>query len=802
MREALARQGRAVFAAPPGSGKTTLLPLALLDEPWLGGRRILLLEPRRVAARASATRMASLLGEAVGDTVGYRIRFERRLSARTRIEVVTEGLLTRRLQDDPELPGVGLVIFDEFHERSLDVDLALALCLDARAAINPELRVLVMSATLDAARVARLLDDAPVIEARGRLFPVEVRYRPSRPGTPLEDAVVSAAGAALDETEGDVLAFLPGAREIRRTREQLQARRSDIVIAPLYGELSSAEQDAALRPDDAGRRKLILATNIAQTSLTVEGVAAVVDSGYARMARFDLGAGANRLETRRISRASAEQRSGRAGRLGAGLAYRLWSEDQQRALPAHDEPEIASADLTRFALELAAWGVRDPQALPLLDPPPAAAWSYAQTLLQGLGALDRSGHILDHGRKLLTFAATPRLAQLLLSAGDGVEASTAAWIATVIEARDSGAHDLATRLRQAVHGPGAARRAETVRQLLRSAASDADPNRIEEAALGRLVAGAFPERVARRRPGQDGVFLCADGGEARLPPGDALASHAWLAIAHWDPVSPRRIRLAAALSEAEARASAVVATQRVVRWDAQAEAVLAETQERIGAIVLTARPLRDLDAGERLAPMCEGLRRLGLDALPWTESDQQWRARVASLRAWRPDEAWPAMEDAALLAGLEDWLGPFLDGVTRREQLARVALSSALALMLDYPMQQALARLAPVDLAVPSGSRPRLRYALDGAPPVLAVKLQEMFGCEQTPRINDGRTPVVLHLLSPARRPLAVTQDLAAFWRGAYADVRKDMRGRYPKHPWPEDPLGAVPTARAKPRGT
>ena len=800
LREALARQGRAVFAAPPGSGKTTLLPLALLDEPWLRGRRILMLEPRRVAARASAARMAALLGEALGDTVGYRIRFERRVSAKTRIEVITEGLLTRRLQADPELPGVGLVIFDEFHERSLDVDLALALTLDARAAINPELRVLVMSATLDTARVAALLDEAPLVEAGGRQFPVELRYRPATPGADLGESVAAVASTALDQSSGDVLAFLPGAREIQRARRRLEAASVDALICPLYGELSSAEQEVALQPAAGGGRKIILATNIAQTSLTVEGVNTVVDGGYARVARFDLGSGANRLETLRISRASAEQRAGRAGRLGPGVAWRLWSADQHAALPAHDTPEILSADLSRFALELAAWGVSDPARLPWLDGPPAVRWNYARELLERLGAIDTDGRITPQGRRLLAVPAAPRLAHMLHASPDR---ATAAWVAALLDGRGAGPVDLELRLREAQHGPGSARLRDGVRQLMRQGEAGAGPDdRPNPAWLGLTVAQAFPERIARRREAQDGVFLCADGAEARLPAGDALARTDWLAIAHWDPAPPRRIRLAAILNEVDARSALPPARTRAVYWDVAAQAVVAEERELLGAIVLSAKPLGGAAGNEVGAAMVEGIRRLGIDCLPWTEASRQWQARVESLRRWRPDEDWPMVDDASLLDSLDDWLLPYLSGMSRREHLARLDLRTILESRLDYSMQQALLRLAPTGIPVPSGSRPGLEYFADGASPVLAVKLQEMFGGTETPRVNDGRTPVSLHLLSPARRPVAVTQDLAGFWLGAYHDVRKDLRGRYPRHPWPEDPLAANPTARAKPRGT
>ena len=815
LRQALAMPGgRAVLAAPPGSGKTTVVPLALLAEPWLHGRKIVMLEPRRVAARASAARMASLLGEKSGETVGYQVRFDKRIGPETRIEVITEGLLTRRLQADPELPGVGLVIFDEFHERSLDADLALALTLDAAASLNEDLRVLVMSATLDIERVSALLGGAPIVTASGRMFPVEVRFAPPRPGTSTDVAVADACAAALAERDGDVLAFLPGGREIRGAQRILESRLgAGVAVHPLYGDLSSAEQDAALAPDRAGRRKVILATNIAQTSLTVEGVVTVVDSGLARVARFDLGAGANALELQRISRASAEQRAGRAGRLGPGVAVRLWSRDQHGQLPAHDTPDILAVDLSRLALELAVWGVADPAALALMDPPPAAAWSQAREVLSAIGAVGEAGvdgRITDHGKALARLPAAPRIAHMLMVAKAAGLAGTAAWTAAVLDERDGGA-DLAQAVRNAHAGrvdAGALRRMrETVRQLLRLVDED-DRSAVDVDAIGRIVAMAYPERLARRRAdtrnARDVGYLCADGGEARIAERDLLAASEWLAIAHWEPGSPRRIRSAAGLSEREVMADQVARIVNVadVAWNEQQQAVLAERQMRLGAIVLERKPINQPDGERQRAAMIEGIRSLGIAALPWGDGARQWQARVASLHAWRSGEDWPDVSDQALEATLEDWLTAYLPGITRREHLARLELAGILNGLLDYPRQQRLARLAPTHLDVPSGSRVALEYSADGAPPVLAVKLQELFGATQTPAVNEGRMPVSLHLLSPGRRPIQVTRDLAGFWDRTYDEVRKELKGRYPRHPWPDDPLAAAPTARAKPRGT
>ncbi|HUP92945.1 MAG TPA: ATP-dependent helicase HrpB [Solimonas sp.] len=832
LSRALADEGRAVLSAPPGSGKTTIVPLALLDEPWLRGKKIVMLEPRRVAARAAAARMASLIGEQAGATVGYQVRFERRISRDTRIEVITEGLLARRLQSDAELPGVGLLIFDEFHERSLDVDLALALALDARANLRPDLRILVMSATLDTQRVASLLGGAAIVEAGGKLFPVEVRHLPTGADEDAAESVAAGAIAALNASPGDVLAFLPGAREIRGAQRRLEARLgAQVRIFPLYGELSSEQQDAALRPAAGGARKVILATNIAQTSLTVEGVTSVVDSGLVRVARFDLGAGANRLETRRVSRASADQRAGRAGRLAPGLCLRLWGREQHGTLAAHDTPEILAADLSRFALELAGWGA-EPGALALLDPPPAVQWDYARALLAELGALDAGGRITPHGRELLRLPAAPRRGHMLLSAQAQGLAAAAAWVAAVLDERDGARSlDLAESVLAYVAGrsakrecrrpssplddagrgadPNAARRVrDAARQLLRLVEPDSEPpERIDEADVARIVSWAYPERIARRRPpvrGQrDIAYLCEDGGEARLPEAEPLAQSEWLVIAHWDPGPPRRIRAAVRAQEAQLLADHAARVRKVedVRWDAQTGAVVAEQQQRLGAIVLDSRPLRERAGPAVTGALVEGIRSLGLHALPWSAEARQWQARVLSLRAWRAGEDWPDVSDDALLATLEDWLAPHLAGLSRRDHLARLDLLRILDSRFDYKTQQRLQRLAPTHVEVPTGSRLRLDYQPPHAP-ALEVKLQEMFGCADTPAVNEGRTKIVLHLLSPAQRPIAVTQDLAGFWARGYLDVKKDMKGRYPRHPWPDDPLAAAPTRRAKPRGT
>jgi ATP-dependent helicase HrpB len=815
LRAALGNARRAVLSAPPGSGKTTLVPLALLDEPWLAGKKILMLEPRRVAARAAARRMASLLGEAVGETIGYQIRFERRVSPKTRIEVITEGLLTRRLQADPDLPNVGLMIFDEFHERSLDADLALALTLDARTNLNPDLRVLVMSATLDTGRVCALLDDAPLIESGGQLFPVDIHYAASSASVESHGELV-AAGAlrAFDERQGDILCFLPGAREIRNAHEQLSGRlRGAVAIRPLYGELSSEEQDLALQPDAEGRRKIILATNIAQTSLTVEGVDTVVDGGLVRVARFDLGAGANRLETRRVSRASADQRAGRAGRLGPGVCYRLWTRDQHASLPAHDQAEIRSVDLSRFALELLAWGARKPEDLRFLDLPADSHWRYAMERLLDIGAVDQSGHMTSHGRELMRMPTAPRIAHMLRTAMQAGIGDTAAWTAAALEERDAaGRSDLAEFVRQLAGGrvDAAQRRraADAARQFRHAAGiADSGPPILHDLDIARCVAWAYPERIAVRRDGarekQEVAFLCADGVEARIHERDPAAASEWLAIAHWEPGPPRRIRSAVALTRNDALRDQHerLQWQNVVRWSDKDQIVIAEQQRCLGAIIIDRKPLSVQDAGAAMAEaMLRGIRAIGEHALPWTDAARRLQARVESLRHWRSDEVWPDFSDAGLWQRLELWLAPHLGGITRREHLSRLDMLALLAAQLTYEQQQRLNKLAPTHIEVPTGSRIQLDYVPPG-PPTLAVKLQEMFGCQETPTVNAGRTKVILHLLSPAQRPIAITQDLAGFWAGSYADVRKDLRGRYPRHPWPDNPATATPTRRTKPRG-
>jgi ATP-dependent helicase HrpB len=821
LRRCLGAASAVVLHAPPGAGKTTGVPPALLAEPWLAGRSILMLEPRRLAARAAAQRIAALLGEPVGRTVGYRVRLESRVSSATRIEVVTEGILTRRLQGDPALEGVGLVIFDEFHERSLHADLALALCLDAQRALREDLKILVMSATLDTAAVAALLGGAPVVRSAGRSFPVEVHYLARDPHGDIAQTLAAGARRALREQSGDILAFLPGGREIRRARALLEEEvgGAGVALHALYGDLPRAAQELALQPDPQGRRKLVLATSIAETSLTIEGVRVVVDSGWSRNARFDPGSALTRLVTVRASRDAVEQRAGRAGRLGPGVCYRLWSEAAQHTLPERTTPEILAADLAPLALELALWGVSDPAQLAWLDSPPAGALAQARALLTELGALDPAGLITPVGKAMAALPVHPRLAHMLHEGRRLGLGGLACDLAALIVERDIltgergadvherlealDAYRRAGRAGASRHGadPGACAAVEQAsvhwRRLL-GVHPTPDPD-----AAGLLLAFAYPDRVAARR-GSDGErYLLAGGCGARLHRGDRLARHGYLVAAHLDAGTAEGvIHLAApvALDSLRAHLAERIAVDDAVYWDPQQQAVVARREERLGELVLASVPhgAAPASADPRVrAAMVEGVRRMGLASLPWTDAAREWQARVLSLRHWLAEEDWPDVSVGCLAATLEEWLAPHLEGITRAEHLKRLDLAAILQGRLDWRQRTRLEEAAPTHVQVPSGSRLRLQYR-PGEAPVLAVKLQEMFGAADGPRVACGRVAVTLHLLSPARRPIQVTQDLRGFWERTYAEVKKELKGRYPKHPWPDDPWAAVPTARTK----
>ncbi|MBI3804240.1 MAG: ATP-dependent helicase HrpB [Nitrospirae bacterium] len=824
LRQRLSAHSAVVLQAPPGAGKTTRIPQALLREPWLRDRSILMLEPRRLAARAAAARIAALLGESVGETVGYRIRFETKVSKKTRIEVLTEGILTRRLQSDPALEGVGLVIFDEFHERHLHGDLALALCLDSQRVLRDDLKLLVMSATLEGAAVASLLGDAPVITSQGRQFPVDIRYASRDPEGRLPQVVHQAVLQALDRDPGDLLVFLPGSSEIRRTQALLTPLLSPrrIELFPLYGDLPWEAQDRALRPTTGGR-KVVLATPIAETSLTIEGVGVVIDAGFVRVPEFDPARGLTRLTTKRISRASAEQRAGRAGRLGPGICYRLWSEATQRGLMAQPIPEIRTADLTPLALELAQWGVREADTLSWLDPPPQAALAQARRLLTELDALDEAGSITPSGRAMVAFPLHPRLAHMLSRAEARGFGRLACDLAALLSEREILVGDrrrscnLIDRLEAlrafreegragaASHGadPSACQRVEQAahqyQRLLRGQKTDAGRD-LEQAGL--LLAFAYPDRVAQQRAPGEVRYLLASGRGARLPEQEQRLRQPTLVVASLDAGEIEgAIYLAAAVEIDQLRQelAAHVRTEAVIRWDTRQQRVIALKEERLGELVIDSVPLSTPDRERLRGAMLEGVRQLGVAALPWGDEARDWQARVLSLRHWFPEEGWPDLSDVALGETLEEWLAPFLDRFTRREQLKQLDLLAALKARLDWNQGRRLEEGAPSHLTVPSGSRLRLEYR-PGEPPVLAVKLQEMFGLAETPRVAWGKVPVTLHLLSPARRPIQVTQDLRGFWERTYAEVKKELKGRYPKHPWPDDPWNAVPTRRLRPR--
>jgi len=845
----------AVLVAPPGAGKTTRVPLVLADEPWGEQRRILVLEPRRLAARAAAERMAKMLGERVGDTVGLRVRFGSKVSRRTRIEIVTEGVFTRLVLDDPMLEGVAAVLFDEFHERSLDADLGLALARDVQQGLREDLRLLVMSATIDGARVAALLDQAPVIAAEGRAFPVETRYV-GRDTRPIEPQIADAIGRATRAEPGSLLAFLPGAAEIRRTQALLEGRLEPTCdVVALYGVLAGDEQDRAIAPVARGRRKVVLATSIAETSITIEGVRIVIDSGLARVPRYEPDVGVTRLETVRVSRAAADQRRGRAGRTEPGICYRLWDEPQTAALEAYSRPEILSADLSGFALDLAAWGAA-PEKLAFLDPPPRLAFAEAQTLLIEIGAIDADGRITEEGRKLRRLPLPPRLARMVVDAAAEGTALLAAEIAVLIGERGLGgddtdlthrlealrrdrtprAHDaraMAQRWAETAEamlsphtqrnpsplvGQGGVggrevtregrsapvRSAPSARHLPTPTPSPSPQGGVEartggaELSVGALLALAYPERIAKNRGGGAGAFLLANGRGAQVDPASPLARTPFLAVAELaGSAATGRILLAApiTLAEIEARFAERIDTREEIAFDQATASLRARRQRRFGALVLSEQPMPAAANAAAARVLAEGAARLGVDRLPWTQALRQWRDRVAFLRRAEGAE-WPDLSDAALAADV-DWLAALFDGKTALAELPTDELEAALKSRLPYPLQRRLDAEAPTHFAAPTGTRVPINYDADGGPKV-AVRVQELFGVDRHPAIAGGKVPLLIELLSPAHRPVQMTRDLPGFWRGSYAAVRAEMRGRYPKHPWPDNPLAAAPTRRAK----
>ncbi len=804
----LAGNNAAVLVAPPGAGKTTRVPLVLLDAPWLRAKKIIVLEPRRIAARASAERMAHTIGERVGETVGYRVRFGSKVSRATRIEVVTEGIFSRQILDDPELSGVAAVLFDEFHERSLDADLGLALARDAQIGLREDLRILVMSATLDGARVAKLLGAAPVISSEGRAFPVETRYLGRKPDVPLERQMADAIATALRADPGSVLAFLPGAAEIRRTQNFLGERVHDasVEIVPLFGALDAAVQDRAIAPARPGQRKVVLATSIAETSLTIEGVRIVVDSGVARVPRYEPDIGLTRLETIRASRAAVDQRRGRAGRTEPGVCYRLWDEPQTASLAAYTQPEILSADLSSLLLDAAQWGVSDPTTLAFLDPPPAPALKEARDLLLELGALDGDGRITAEGQSLRALALPPRLARMIVDSHRLGAGEQAAEIAAVLTERGLGGDsvDLDARLDQFRRDRSA--RASSARSLAQRwasqvASTEGAPSEDASPSTGIMLALAFPDRVARNRG--NGSFVLANGRGAAVDQTSALARAPYIAVAELTGTAAQgRILLAAPIAQAdiEARFADHIESIDEISFDRGAMALRARRKRTLHAITLSEAPMALSPSAEIARALADGLIGSGLDRLPWSKPLKQWRDRVMFLRK-AGGEGWPDLSDDALAAQRQAWLVPALTDKTSLNQISTQDLSDALMMLLPWELRARLEREAPTHFEAPTGTMLAIDYEAEQGP-TIAVRLQELFGLNTHPSIAKGAVPLVLELLSPAHRPVQVTRDLPGFWRGSYAAVRSDLRGRYPRHPWPEDPASAMPTRRVKPRGT
>jgi ATP-dependent helicase HrpB len=808
---ALRQRNAAVLVAPPGAGKTTRVPLVLIDEPWAANKKILVLEPRRLAARAAAERMAATLHERVGDTVGLRVRFGSKVSGKTRIEVITEGIFTRLILDDPSLEGIAAVLFDEFHERSLDADLGLALARDAQQGLREDLRLLAMSATIDGARVGKLLGDkesgdAPVIESEGRAFPVETRYLGRDPREPIERQVADAVARALRAEPGSALVFLPGQAEIRRTETMVKERVTDpaVDVVTLYGALDAQTQDRAIAPSPPGRRKVVLATSIAETSLTIEGVRVVIDSGLARVPRYEPDVGLTRLETVRVSRAAADQRRGRAGRTEPGICYRLWDEPQTASLEPYAKPEMLAADLSGLLLDLAEWGTANPATLAFLDPPPAAALAEARALLTELRAIDAEGRITGEGRKLRALPLPPRLARMVVDASAEGAGQRAADIAAILSERGLGGTDVDLGHRLDQFRRDRSRRGDDARRMAKRWADQASGGKSADADLsaGAILSLAYPDRIAKTR-GTGGAFLLANGRGANIDPASALAREPFLAVAELSGTAAQgRILLAAsiALEDIETRFADRIESREEITFDSGSASLRGRRSERLGAIVLAERTMTVVPGPGMAKKLADGIVRLGLDRLPWTKALGQWRDRVMFLRRAEGDE-WPDLSNTALAANASEWLVPLLDGKTTLASVSADELSSAIGALLPWPLKRRLDAEAPTHFLAPSGSSVPIDY--DGEEgPKLAIRVQELFGLDRHPSIAAGKVPLVVELLSPAHRPVQVTRDLPGFWRGSYAAVKAEMRGRYPRHPWPDDPLMAPATRRAKPRGT
>lgn len=800
---AFATHASAVLVAPPGAGKTTLVPLHFLNANWRGDGMIVLLEPRRLAARAAARRMAQLLGEEPGETVGYRMRLESKVSAKTKILVVTEGVFARMILDDPDLKGIAAVLFDEFHERSLDADFGLALALDVQAALRDDLKILVMSATLDGARVASLLGDAPIIESEGRAFPVDIRHRERKPDERIEDAMVKAIREALADETGSILAFLPGQGEIERTAGILEKfLPANIILAPLYGAMEGRDQDAAIKPAPAGHRKVVLATSIAETSITIDGVRVVIDSGLARLPKYEPATGLTRLETVRTSRASADQRAGRAGRTEPGIAIRLWHPGQTASLPAFSPPEILEADLSGLVLDAAAWGVTDPATLSLLDKPPLPALKEAKALLSRLGALDDAGRLTTDGEAMRSLALPARLAHMVAEAGKRGEALRGAELAMLLTERGLGGNETDLDTRMSRFRNDRSDRAQRAKGLAkRLAANVLSKGEAAGSSVGRMLIDAYPDRIAKAR-GQTGQFLLANGRGGEVDPAISLSRAQWLVVADMSGKAGRaRVLSAAEVSESEIRAAhgTKIESGRQVVYDAEKNALRAREAVRIGAIALSEKPLAAPSGVSADEGVIAAVREHGLQILPWGKEAEILRRRLGWLYRGLGDP-WPSIDDDNLIERLDEWLLPFLTGEAQLNRIPAHALKNGLMSLVPFDMQRSVDKLAPTHFTVPTGSNIPIRY--DTEEPVLAVRVQELFGLGIHPAIANGKVPLLLELLSPAHRPIQITRDLPGFWQGSWADVRTDMRGRYPRHVWPEDPANAQATSRAKPRGT
>ncbi len=796
VREHLNSDSTLIVNAPPGAGKSTLLPLALMDAPWLEGQKILMLEPRRLAARTIAERLSYFLDEPVGHTVGYRIRFENRTSENTRIEVLTEGILTRMIQSDNALEGVGMVIFDEFHERSIHADVALALCREAQQVLRPDLRILVMSATLNMPQLTSLLE-APAVVSKGRQYPVDVHYAGDIDQYLMAELTAQTIKKASKAHDGDILAFLPGQREILKANEILRRELRDFAIHPLYGVLPQNKQQAAIHPDRHGRRKVVLATSIAETSLTIEGIKIVVDSGFGRTSRFDPNSGLSRLETVRVSVDSADQRAGRAGRLSPGVCYRMWSATTQQRMTEHRTPEIMEADLASLVLDMAQWGIVDVQQLTWLTPPPKGPLAQATDILHQLEALE-DGRITAHGKSMLKLPCHPRIAHMLLMAEEHDTVALATDVAALLEERDplgrEAGIDINTRIealrthrRENRDGRKLGRIEKIAEQYRRLFKLSPDNSHIDPFETGVLLTHAYPERIAFARPGNNAQFQLSNGRYAMAGHREDLADEPWLAIAHIDARDGMgKIFMASPLNPRDL--APLVKEREVITWDTNEGGLIATLNLCIGSIVLKSTPLPDPNESHLLEAICEAIKKEGEQLLDFNELVVQWQNRVLSLRKWNPQENWPDVSTHTLLLTNKKWLAPYLNQVKRPEDLKKLKLQDILQHSLDYEQQQSLDQLAPTSLTVPSGSKIKLMYRDNAQPPVLAVRIQEVFGLAETPAINGGKQTVLMHLLSPGFKPVQITSDLKSFWNDAYFEVRKEIKRRYPKHVWPDDP--------------